>query len=441
MYFVRFAVLCTACYCIALSSANAQPEKTITVGWQPVKIIPAGNSVHVFCAQTDADYDGEKEEGDATASWHILDAQTGNTVRSLEFAWNGTGYAATPAYDAKNNIVYCNDLNRVRAYNAETQEIIKDTVYPFVSTGLSVNSGGNMLAITLRPSFTDPGKVILMNLENGDTTIQLQAGINAKQSVFFDIDNDNRGLITLSEGLFNSNTSWVHIWTLTSAETKRDSVLVGNTGNHIFIDGNNAYVTVNGSDAIKIIDLITKKVIDSIKTETTGFNGPREAIKIGDELFVTTFETDVRRFSLTTKKMIEKFVPNGKPEGLAQVGDRIWVADSYEKGQFSAENTISVWNYLLPVSVEEVITDNNTLVTPNPVQSYCTVTIPFSVNNSIRVKLYSVNGEIYEIPYTEIGENKGGKIALDVSTLQSGTYSLLISSEINTIRLPLVIVK
>lgn len=441
MYFVRFAVLCTVCFCIALFSLQAQPEKVITVGKQPVKIIPHGNNVHVFCAQTDADYDSEKEEGDAPAAWHILDAATGNIVRSLEFTWNGTGYTAAPALDSKNNIVYCNDKNRVRAFNAQTQEVIKDTVYPFVSTGLSVNSGGNMLAITLRPSFTDPGKVIYMNLENGDTTIQLQAEVNAKQSLFFEVDDDNRGLIVLNEGLFSSESSWLHIWTLTSAETKRDSILVGNTGNHIFIDGSNVYVTVNGSHRVKIIDIKTKKIIDSINTETTGFNGPREAIKIGNELFVTTFEGDVRRFSLDTKQLVEKFIPNGKPEGLAQVGERIWIADAYEKGQFSAQNTISVWNYLLPVSVDEVITENDMLVTPHPVHSYCTVNTPFFGNNPLRIKLYSVNGEIYEMPYTEVGDTGSKKVALDVSNLQSGTYSLQISSDIRTVSLPLVIVK
>lgn len=441
MYFIRFAVLCTACFCIAFFSLNAQPEKVITVGKQPVKIIPHGNNVHVFCAQTDADYDNEKDEGDTPASWHILEATTGNIISSLEFTWNGTGYASTPALDTKNNILYCNDKNRVMAFNAITQEVIKDTVFPSTGVGLAVNSGGNLLAITIRPNFTDPGKVIYMNLENGDTTIQLRADVNVRQPLFYEIDNDNRGLIVLNEGLFSTESSWLHIWTLTSAETKRDSILVGNTGNHVFIDGNNAYVTVNGSHEVKIVDIKTKRIIDSINTETTGINGPRESIKIDNELFVTTFEGDVRRFSLTTKQLMEKFIPNGKPEGLAQVGERIWIADAFEKGQFSAQSTISVWNYLLPVSVEESVAENDMLIMPHPVHSYCTVNTPFTGNNPLRIKLYSVNGEIYEMAYTEVGNSGGKKIALDVGTLQSGTYSLHISSDIRTISLPLVIVK
>lgn len=442
MYFLRLTACSAVAFCVVCFTLFAQPEKVIQVAKQPVKIIPHGENVHVFCAQTDLDYNEKKDDGDTPASWQIL-SKEGNLIRKLDFAWNGTGYAAIPTLDIKNNIMYCNDMGRVRGYNAITQEVVKDTVYPRLSAGLAVNSGGNLLAITIRPNFTDPGKVVYMNLENGDTTIQLQAGINVRQPMFFEVDDENRGLLVLNEGLFNSNTSWLHIWTLTSSITKRDSILLGDTGNNMFVDGENVYVAVNGSHVVRVINIKSKQIIDSIRTETTGYNGPREVLKIGNEIFVSTFEGDVRRFSLSSKTLLEKFITNGKPEGIAHVGEKIWVADAMEKGQYTPQNTVSVWNYLLPLSVNENLGSDEYVVTPNPANEYFTAYIPknnFELSD-LSARLVSVNGTAKKILITGEKSENGLIISADTKDIVSGMYTLVLKANNKVITMPIVIVK
>lgn len=443
MSFLRYSAFVAAVYLFAFSVGFAQPEKIISVGKQPVKIIPHNERVHVFCAQTDVNFNAIQETGDAPAAWYIVDAQSGTILSVKQFAWNGTDYVSSAALDAQNNFMYCNDKNYVRKFDALNQQEL-DSLYAKTAAGISLNQSGNLMALSLRPNFQDPGKIILYNLENGDTTVQLKAGVNVRQSVFYDLDNNNRGLVVLNEGLFGSNSSWLHIWTLTSEKTTMDSILLGNTGNHVFVDGDYAYATVNGSHNIVIVDLFLKKIVDTISTGTSGFDGPRETIKIGKELFVTTFEGDVRRISLETKKITEKFISHGKPEGLAKVGEKIWIADAYQQGQFSVDSTVSVWNYTVPIaSLSETIITQTLSIAPHPVQYHCTVFLPqpFPLNSLITVTLLSMTGE--EIPYTHFYYDSAQN-AITMPTIQNvnaGIYRLRISDGIHMFNGSLIIVK
>jgi len=443
MSFLRYSAFVAAVYLFAFSQGFAQPEKIIPTGKQPVKIIPHNDKVHVFCALTDVNFNGLRDEGDSPASWYIMDAKTGAVLSSKEFEWYGTDYVMTAALDIEKNIMYCNDTYEVRKFNALSQQDL-GKIYSETSSGLSLNQSGTVLALALRPNFTDAGKVILYNLENGDTTVQLKAGVNVRQTQFYDLDNNNRGIVVLNEGLFGSNSSWLYIWTLTAEKTSVDSVLLGNTGNHVFVEGDYAYATVNGSHRIVIVDLYLKSIVDTISTETFGLNGPREAIKIGKELFVTTFEGDVRRISLETKKITEKFISHGKPEGLAKVGEKIWIADAYQQGQFSVDSTVSIWNYTVPIaSLPETIITQTLSIAPHPVQYQCTVFLPQSVplNSSITVTLLTMTGE--EIPYTHFYYDSA-RNTITMPTLQdvnAGVYRLKISDGIHMFNGSLIIVK
>ncbi len=254
MSFLLFSTSLVALCFFAVSKGYAQPEKIIPTGKQPVKIITHNDKVHVFCALTDVNFNGMRDEGDSPASWYIMDAKTGAILSSKEFEWYGTDYVMTAVLDIEKNIMYCNDKSEVRKFNALNQKDL-GKIYSGTSSGLSLNQSGTVLAVALRPNFTDAGKVILYNLENGDTTIQLTAGINVRQTQFYDLDNNNRGIIVLNEGLFGSNSSWLYIWTLTAEKTSVDSILLGNTGNHVFVEGDYAYATVNGSHNIVIVEL------------------------------------------------------------------------------------------------------------------------------------------------------------------------------------------
>lgn len=443
MSFLRFSTCIVAMCFFAVSQGYSQPEKVISTGKQPVKIIPHNDKVHVFCALTDVNFNGMREESDSPASWYIMDAKNGAILSSKEFEWYGTDYVMSATLDIEKNIMYCNDKSTVRKFNAMNQEDL-GIVYPKTSSGLSLNKSGTVLAMALRPNFTDAGKVILYNLENGDTTVQLNAGINVRQTEFYDVDNNNRGIIVLNEGLFGSNSSWLHIWTLTAEKTLVDSVLLGNTGNHVFVDGDYAYATVNGSHNIVIVDLKTKKIFDTISTETAGFNGPREAIKIGNELFVTTFEGDVRRISLESKKIIEKFNSHGKPEGLAKVGDRIWIADAFKQGQFSVDSTISVWNYLEPLaSISDMTTKNSFSIAPHPIRNSFTVYLQESQlrNNDIRVKFTSMTGEIINLSSFYYDNSLHTIEIPNLASIAPGVYHLQISDGVNIFNGTVIVVK
>lgn len=133
------------------------------------------------------------------------------------------------------------------------------------------------------------------------------------------------------------------------------------------------YVTVNGSHKVVIVDLRKSEIVKVIPTgtEKDDYNGPRECALIGKTLFVTTYNSDVREFNIETGAMTGILDSKGKPEGLAVINGKLWIANAYESKSYSYGNTVAIFDS--PLAVEEYFTENMNIVFPNPARTSTTI--------------------------------------------------------------------
>jgi DNA-binding beta-propeller fold protein YncE len=167
-----------------------------------------------------------------------------------------------------------------------------------------------------------------------------------------------RGIAFINEGTFGgADDGTLDIY----VGQQRTTVDVGDTPNHLLIHDGRAYVTVNGSHHIIVVDLAERKVIDTIKTGTSGYDGPREsAIDTKDpdgrmRLYVTTFTGDVRIFDLATGQRTGTLAVGAKPEGLAIIGRELWVTRTFVEGGYAAARDVVIFDLNALTSVRENI--------------------------------------------------------------------------------------
>lgn len=343
------------------------------VGLQPLSIIPDGDVVHVFHNQVDQNFNQILEPGDQSALWLVLDAATGSVLDTKIFDWGGTGYPFRPFVDRENGVVYLSNLGRVRSFSLATRELVRDTVALYDASGIAVH--GDNVYLSLRPSFSDPGTLLTYTMSTG-TEVERTVGVNPQQIVPFATSDGAKGVLVLSEGGFGAGSApSVLDKQYFDGSTPPEALELGATGNHIFMQGDTAFVTMNGSGTVEIVDVRQWTVVGSIEVVTEPGNGPRESVVRGDDLFVTTFDGDVRRYSVSTGALKQTFDPGGKPEGLALVGETVWVANAYQQTGFASDSTIAVWDFST-TGIADVMPIPGATLVPSVVTNEAELTIP-----------------------------------------------------------------
>lgn len=371
LFSLRKSIL--SCAVVVLSFGIVRAENTtIEVGQQPVEIFPIGNVVHVFHSQIDANFDGIQDEGDIPASWWTLNPTTHQVLAKKEFEWGGIGFPFRPYVDADAKMMYLSHLGRIRGFSLETQEVVEDTVALYAARGVAVD--GNIVYASLAPNYTDPGFLMRYDKTTKQET-QSTVGVNPQQIVRFATSDNQEGVLVLCEGGFGagSTPSTLHKQ-FADGTMAGDALELGGTGNHILVQGNYAFVTMNGSNEIKVVDIANWEITNSIAIAAGAGNGPREAAVLGGDIFVSTYEGDVRRYSVTTGLLQATFKTTGKPEGIAIVGNSLWIANAYEAGSFSASNIIDVWDFSV-TSVAEAH-NNGVALFPSVVLDQAEVVVP-----------------------------------------------------------------
>jgi outer membrane protein assembly factor BamB len=130
---------------------------------------------------------------------------------------------------------------------------------------------------------------------------------------------------------------------------------------------------MNGSHQVHIVDLNTRRITRTIPTNTSGFNGPRESVLIGNTLYVTTYASDVRMFDITTGAELGRLNPRGKPEGIAVLGNSIVVANAFEANGFNSGKTVVVLNTV--TSVKNSPLKASISLSPNPTTDRTTLRV------------------------------------------------------------------
>jgi YVTN family beta-propeller protein len=276
---------------------------------------------------------------------------------------------------------------------------------------VSTTSAGNSLYIAHRPSYTDPGYVVRKVLGTGDST-SFAAGPNPQQAVRFRTSSGTAGVVILSEGVFGQESGSIDLWETINNVDERVTLNVGDTPNHITVHGDSAYVTANGSHWVAVIDLVTRKLVDTLLIGTEGFNGPRESVVANGKLIVSTYAGDVRVIDLATRNTMRTIPIGAKPEGLCVAGEDLWVTRAYND-DYSPAKDVAVYRVIDATSVQS---DLRTPVTPRAIiATGTTARLPFAAGSPLTMR--TLDGRTSAIHTVD-----SGHCTIDVSTLSRGVY-------------------
>lgn len=396
-------------FCVLTSHLFA--GTTLPTAPKPVTIIRQNDIVHIFTSAIDLNYNGIQESGDRVASWHIVDASTMTTQRTIEFAWAVVN-ANRPWLASSVDRMFVGVGDSVIAYTATTQAYIGG-VFLGPSSGLYYDDANQELYSSHRTSFVDPGVVHVWSLATQSTS-DIPVGVNPQQIAGYQSTIKGKGLAIVSEGTFGKSDGTLMLSTDGGQATV---ITVGDTPNHILVSGDSAYVTVNGSHFVVVVDLNVEAAVDTVLVGTSGFDGPREsAIKDG-RLFVSTYAGDVRIFDISTGARVG-FIQHGpRAEGLAIVGNTLWVTRAMDVN-YAAESGVVVYDLDVATSA---------LTPPLPPLSPLTVT-PSVANDVVviagateaePVRFVNTRGEVTSLP---LMSSSGTSMSYAVTALPEGAY-------------------
>lgn len=301
-YILKIAVIVFA-FCFLKASAQ---EQIIPVGSQPAEIIRMGDDLHVFCSGMDMNGNGSVEEGDVEASWWIFDAATMNVKRSKVL--EGGFLKGAPLNLAMNlHSTFLFHEKKIKRFKTENQELLDGNVISLPDSlrnivSLNMHQEGNnlefdhlILQILVQPNFTKNGVLIFADATNKSYSGFSQGKANPLQSYYFTTKAGvHKGTLVLAEG---NNDSYLQLPMNTPA------LLVGNRANHILPYSDFGIICAFGSHVVLLVDLLKGNILTTIPTQTTGTNGPRECAIDGDNLYVTTYNCDIRKFSISTGEL------------------------------------------------------------------------------------------------------------------------------------------
>ncbi|MFN8358970.1 MAG: T9SS type A sorting domain-containing protein [Candidatus Kapaibacterium sp.] len=429
------SLLSAACVLFGAFTATTTAQTILKVGQQPLAIIPVGNTVHVFCNGNDMNFNSiyEPDSGDVAASWWIIDTQTRAVIKHREFTDRYLPFPFRIALSKETeNHAYISNGNHISSFLVNSLELEKDTLAIIPDSLGNIyalsKSQGDALTLSCRKEFDKPGHIVGIDIMNGKILGVVPTFINTQQTTDFRNSINQYMMIVLNEGSYGSKNSTLQIFekNLTSID-----IPLGDGGNHIFYEGmgrDSLFVTVNGSHKVVIVDLIKKQIVKSIPTLTTGFNGPRESAVIGNKLFVTTYNSDVREFDIATGALVATLNSKGKPEGLTVINGKLWIANAFGAGSYTPDSTIAIFES--PLAVEEYFTENKNIVFPNPALASATISTSFSgqANAPVAIELYSLTGTKLFSTSTTSGSYGEVNYALPIQDVSAGTYFVRVIS-------------
>jgi hypothetical protein len=282
-----------------------------------------------------------------------IDAASRQVVRETGFGWGSVTvqrFGVSPQLGVF-DIGFNDEVYRFGISSQQNSDI----VFTGPNASVSTSQDGKTVWVAQRPNFTDPGNIVEVDVDTR-TAATFPAGPNPQAPLPYSTAAGN-GLAAICEGTFGGGNGTLELWTDLQGARKRTTIPVGDTPNHLLINGDRAYVTVNGSHQVVVVDLPQQKAIDTILVGTSGYDGPREcAIDTAGgsvRLYVTTFSSDVRVFDAASGNRIATLAVGAKPEGLAIVGRELWVTRTFVEGGYAAANDVVIIDLNALTSVRE----------------------------------------------------------------------------------------
>lgn len=398
---------------LVVTALNGFGQQILPTKPQPVTVFLSGEEVHVLTAQTDRNFDGIQNEadGDSPASWATYDRSTLTLKIETEFPWAFV-VAGRIGFSTVSSRMYIGVGDSVLIFSlGDHQQLgILDTTRAYA---VSVSGDGQRTYLSRRPTFNEPGYVDQVT-PGSPSPIRLDAGINPQMTKTYRTSDNGVGLAIVCEGVFGQANGTIEIWAPGATGYERTTIGVGDTPNYIVVDGDAAYVVVNGSHTIVKINLLTKSAVDTFQTETTGYEGPREAVISGDYIYVTTFAGDVRIFDKNTGMRLVSVDVDAKPEGLALINEKLFVTRTFQADNYDSHSGVLVYTLDQVLSVAETAAKSGSSRAIFAVDE--TIRLPM-FQGSAALSVYDISGNRGEIALIDFES-----MNVDLSHLPSGTY-------------------
>lgn len=397
----------------ALTAFTGFGQQILPTNRQPVSVFLSGSNIHVLSAQIDRNFDGiySYAEGDGSATWTTFDRQTFVPTLETEFPWAYV-VAGRIGVNAVSGRLYIGVGDSVLIYSLDNHQQlgILDTSRAFA---VSASGDGQRFYLSRRPSFNAPGYVDQVT-PGAPMPIRLDAGINPQMTKTYRTSDNSVGVAIVCEGVFGQANGTIEIWAPGQTGYERTTISVGDTPNYIAVDGDAAYVVVNGSHAIVKINLLTKSAVDTFATETAGYDGPREAAINDDYIFITTFAGDVRVFDKNSGQRLFTVDVDSKPEGLAIFDDKLFVTRTFQAENYNPYNGLAVYTLNQVLSVAETAAEHGATKAVFAIDA--TIRLPM-FRGSSSLDVYNVNGNRGMITVVDYDS-----MSIDLSALPSGIY-------------------
>ncbi len=407
----------------------------LEVGKQPAFVYcsPTSNPIgnFVVCLGQDVNFNGTYDDGDEAPSlWKfniisLLSMNEGklgcDPVKIMDFRFGSISFPVRACVNADSHLLYIIEGAKAAIYNLLDNSIVKEFNIDTMASAISIN--GDYAYITVSPYGT-AGYVKKYSLTTNTSVDSIPCGIAPRQTLpYWD-----GSLAILTEGNFGGTDSKISLYDVSGEKAAKFAELeVGGTANHIAMEGNYLYVTMNGSHEIKIIDLSTRTIVDSIKLPTSGYDGPRETIVRNytnssnyqySEFFTTAYNGRV--YYGKGLQVIDSSEVDGKRESIAPIAYSNGIAvTTINNADYSPSNILTTYEAINSVSDSPKINYANAY--PCPAIDNVTINIYANQAQDATVAIYSVSGtKIAEIN-TLIND---GKINLSAAQLNlvSGKY-------------------
>lgn len=321
-------------------------SKNFEVGSQPSKIYydDATGLFHVFCLGKDVDFDGIKDAEDENPSWWVINKNDlSNPEKKMEFDFGFMGFPFRPNFDIFDRTLFISQSGEIKQYNIDNFDLMSTEIGDYFAS--AITKVGDTLFLSTTPEYGKPGKVIIYNYKNNQEAAIITAGLNVQQTLCYEL-NGKKFLTILSEGLGNQDAmlQFVELKS-TGAEVIKTFDGIGSGGNFITIQGGKLFLLLNISNEIMEFNLSNFSIVKTFSTGTAGFNGPREAVIVNSysELYVTTYNGDVRVFNTNTGFLKKTYTVDSKAEGLYLLNDEMLLICNISNSDYTANNKVSIF--------------------------------------------------------------------------------------------------
>ncbi|MES2766743.1 MAG: T9SS type A sorting domain-containing protein [Bacteroidota bacterium] len=431
-------------FLFCLLKASAQEQK-MPVGTQPAEIIRMGDDLHVFCSGADMNGNGivEKDSGDVEASWWIFDAATMNVKKSKVLDSSFLKEAPLNLTLASVSAYVFHGKNQIKRYDRFSQELFNNIDIP--------DSLKNIVMLNYAPlpvnrlHIVSKYKDIFYETYIG-VYIETPSIIPFKNPVqFFFNENDEYpdGFvwdfpIILTKGTKGSKNSVI---IRPFAGNGEYSTVLGEGANFMYRKNDSIYITMYDEHSVKIVHKYKGDILKTIPTQTTGSKGPRECAIDGDNLYVTTYNCDIRKFSISTGELLKIIPISGMADPIQIVNGKLIVGVTRTCDSLP-NNSISVIDITTSVENEEPFAISAS-VSPNPFKNSASISATFPSHvHSATIEIFTTSGNSVGVFKKEVINGEVNfHIESDVLKLSQGQYMARISAGKQMSVVPFVIVK